>query len=132
MFFLPLLIDSGGNAGSQSATLMVRALATGDVVLKDWAGMLGRELAVAALLGVTMAAAVSMLGIWRGGPDIALVVSLTMALVVVTGSLIGMSLPFLLSRVRLDPAAASAPLITTIADAVGVIFYFGIATALLF
>ena len=131
VFFLPLLIDSGGNAGSQSATLMVRALATGEVRLPDWGRMLVREVAVAALLGLTMAAAVSLLGLWRGGPEIALVVALTMVLVVLTGSLVGMALPFLLSRFRLDPAVASAPLITSIADAAGVLIYFGMATLLL-
>ncbi|SEA46948.1 magnesium transporter [Alkalimonas amylolytica] len=131
VFFLPLLVDSGGNAGSQSATLMVRALATGEIVLKDWASMLGREFIVAGLLGLTMAAAVSVLGIWRGGPEIALVVALTMQLVVIIGSVIGMSLPFILSRFKLDPAAASAPLITSIADACGVLIYFGMATWLL-
>lgn len=131
VFFLPLLVDSGGNAGAQSATLMVRALATGEVVLRDWAGMLGRELVVAGLLGATMALAVMGLGLWRGGPEIALVVALSMQIVVIVGSLIGMSLPFLLSRLKLDPATASAPLITSIADAAGVLIYFAIATAVL-
>jgi magnesium transporter len=131
VFFLPLLIDSGGNAGSQAATLTVRALATGDVLLRDWGRMFGREFLVAALLGLTMALAVSVLGLFRGGPEIALVVSLTMVCVVIVGSVIGMSLPFLLSRLKFDPAAASAPLITSIADAAGVIIYFAIATALL-
>ncbi len=131
VFFLPLLVDSGGNAGSQSATLMVRALATGEVMMKDWASMLGRELAVAGLLGATMAAAVSVLGIWRGGMEIAIVVALTMQLVVIVGSVIGMSLPFLLSKLKFDPATASTPLITSIADACGVIIYFAIATIIL-
>jgi magnesium transporter len=131
VFFLPLLVDSGGNAGSQSATLMVRALATGDVRLTDWGRMLGREVLVAGLLGVTMAAAVSGIGLWRGGPEIAAVVALTMVLIVLVGSVIGMSLPFLLSRFRLDPATASAPLITSIADATGVLIYFAMATWLL-
>ncbi|TVR67753.1 MAG: magnesium transporter [Candidatus Competibacteraceae bacterium] len=131
VFFLPLLVDSGGNAGAQSATLMVRALATGDVVIKDWASMLLRELIVAGLLGATMALAVSGLGIWRGGPEIALVVALSMQIVVIVGSMIGMSLPFLLSRLKLDPATASAPLITSIADGAGVLIYFAIATTIL-
>jgi len=131
VFFLPLLIDSGGNAGSQSATLMVRALATGEVKMKDWSKMLGRELVVAGFLGATMALAVSSLGIWRGGPEIALVVALTMQLIVIVGSLIGMSLPFLLSKLRFDPATASAPLITSIADAAGVLIYFTMATMIL-
>ena len=131
VFFLPLLIDSGGNAGSQSATLMVRALATGEVILKDWLSLLGRELGVAGLLGASMALAVSLLGFWRGGPEIALVVALTMQIVVIIGSLIGMSLPFLLSKLKMDPASASAPLITSIADIIGVLVYFSIATMIL-
>ncbi|WP_258868169.1 magnesium transporter [Alkalilimnicola ehrlichii] len=110
---------------------MVRALATGDVQMRDWGRMLGRELGVAALLGITMALAVSLLGVFRGGPEIAVVVALTMVMVVIVGSLIGMSLPFLLSRFRFDPATASAPLITSIADATGVVIYFSVATWLL-
>jgi magnesium transporter len=132
VFFLPLLIGSSGNAGSQAATLMVRALATGDVMLKDWGRMLGREVLIAALLGLTMALAVSGIGWYRGGPGVALAVALTMVLVVLVGSLIGMSLPFILSRFKLDPATASAPLVTTLADASGVFIYFGVATAILF
>ena len=131
VFFLPLLIDSGGNAGSQSATLMVRALATGDVRMSDWGRMLGRELGVAAALGATMAVAVSSIGFLRGGADIALVVSLTMVMIVIVGSLIGMLLPFLLSKFKFDPAAASAPLVTSIADATGVLIYFAMATWIL-
>ncbi len=131
VFFLPLLIDSSGNAGAQSATLMVRALATGDVALKDWGDLILRELFIAAALGATMALVVLPLGAWRGGPDVALVVGLTMFFVVIVGSLVGMSLPFLLSRLRLDPATASGPLVTTISDAVGVLVYFSIATMVL-
>ncbi|MCC5827686.1 magnesium transporter [Alkalimonas sp.] len=128
LFFLPLLIASSGNAGAQAGTLMVRALATGDVALKDWGKMLGREIVIATLLGVTMAVCVASIGWWRGGYDIALVVAATMTLVVIAGSLIGMSLPFLLSRFNLDPATASGPLITSIADVAGVMIYFSIAT----
>lgn len=132
VFFLPLLIGSSGNAGAQAATMMVRALATGDVRLKDWGTLLGREILVALGLGGTMALAVSLIGIVRGGPEVAVVVALTMMLVVIVGSLIGMSLPFILHRFKLDPATASAPLVTTIADAIGVVIYFSIATAFLF
>lgn len=132
VFFLPLLIGSSGNAGSQAATLMVRALATGDVILKDWGRMLGREILIALLLGLTMALAVSAIGWYRGGSGVAVAVSLTMVLVVVVGSLIGMSLPFVLSRFKLDPATASAPLVATLADASGVFIYFAVATAILF
>lgn len=131
VFFLPLLIDSSGNAGSQSATLMVRALATGDVTLRDWRALIGRELAIALALGATMALVVAPIGIWRGGPEVALVVGATMIVLVMVGSLVGMSLPFLLSRLRLDPATASGPLVTTISDGVGVVVYFSIATLIL-
>ena len=131
VFFLPVLIASGGNAGAQSSTLMVRAMATGDVEMKDWGRMLVRELSVALLLGLTTAIAVSMIGLWRGGFEIALIVAAAMLLIVMAGSLIGMSMPFLLSRFGLDPAVASGPLITSIADIAGVMIYFSIATAFL-
>jgi len=127
VFFLPLLVDSGGNAGSQSATLVIRAMATGDVRLRDWFKMFTKEISISIMLGVTMALAVSTVGLWRGGIDIAIVVALTMTLIVIVGSLIGMSLPFIFRKLKLDPATASAPLITSIADIVGVLIYFSIA-----
>ncbi len=130
VFFLPLLIDSSGNAGSQSATLMVRALATGDVKVSDWFRLLGKELLVAFLLGVTMAAGVAAVASFRA-PEIILVVALTMICVVLVGSLVGLTLPFIFTRLGLDPATASAPLITSIADISGVIIYFSLATWLL-
>ncbi|MHB8708856.1 MAG: magnesium transporter [Desulfuromonadales bacterium] len=131
VFFLPLIVDSGGNAGSQSATLMVRALATGDVQMRDWFRLWGKELGVALALGLTMGLAVSLIGYYRGGYEIALVTSLAMVCVVTFGSMVGMLLPFLLTRFKLDPATASAPLITSIADLGGILIYFTIATFIL-
>lgn len=131
VFFLPLLIGSAGNAGSQSATLVIRAMATGDVGLRDWLSLLGREVLVALCMGVIMSLAVFVLGYYRGGSDVAWVVALTMSLVVLLGSLAGMSLPFVLTWLRLDPAAASAPLVTSLADVAGVLIYFSIAAHLL-
>ena len=81
----------------------------------------------AGLLGLTMALAVSLIGIVRGGPEVAMVVAASMVVIVLMGSLIGLSLPFILSRVGVDPATASAPLVTSIADAAGVLIYFGLA-----
>lgn len=127
VFFLPLLIDSGGNAGAQSATLMVRALATGEVALKDWAKLVGREVFIALLLGTTMAAAVSLVAGVRA-PEIVVVVAISMVCIVLVGSVFGLLLPFIFTRLKLDPAAASAPLITSISDISGVIIYFSIAT----
>ena len=131
VFFLPLLIGSGGNAGAQAATLMVRGMATGDVGVKDWGKLLGRELLVAGALGITMAIAVTPIGIMRGGEALAMVVALSMVTIVLFGSLLGMCLPFVLERFKVDPATASAPLVTTLIDASGVVIYFSIATAFL-
>lgn len=131
VFFLPLLVGSGGNAGSQSATLMVRAIATGDAHLKDWFYLLGRESLVALCLGGTMAVAVSILGYVRGDEMIALVLAISMMAIVLLGCLIGMSLPFILNKLGLDPASASAPLVTSICDATGVVVYLFVASQLL-
>lgn len=131
VFFLPLLVGSGGNAGSQAAALMVRALATGEIQMKDWLGQLAREVLVATALGITLAFAVSILGWMRGGPEVALVVATAMICVVLTGSLIGLCLPFVLSKINMDPATASGPLVTTIVDATGVIIYLGFASVIL-
>ncbi|HZK03879.1 MAG TPA: magnesium transporter [Bacteroidaceae bacterium] len=127
VFFLPLLIDSGGNAGSQSATLMIRSLAIGDVKLSDWYKLIGKELIVSLLLGVTMGFAVALIASFRA-PEIVLVVAMSMVSTVMIGSMIGLLLPFIFTKLKMDPAAASAPLITSIADICGVIIYFSIAT----
>lgn len=99
--------------------------------MKDWFKLLARESLVALALGLTMASAVSVIGWYRGGPEVALVVSLSMVFIVLIGCLIGMSLPFLLNQLRMDPASASAPLITSICDASGVIIYLYIASQFL-
>lgn len=131
VFFLPLLVASGGNAGSQASTLIIRGLATGDVNIKDWWKLLVRELIVAVFLGLTMALAIVGIGFWRGGIEIAQVVGLSMLLIVLVGSLFGLTLPFLLLKVGWDPATASGPLVTSIADILGVLIYFAIATSIL-
>lgn len=131
LFFLPLLVGSGGNAGSQSATLMIRGMATGDVVMKDWLKMLGREFATAGILGLTMAVAVSSISFFRSGPEVAAVVAISMVMIVIFGSVIGMCLPFILARFKLDPATASAPLVTSLSDAAGILIYLSIATTML-
>lgn len=126
VFFLPLLIDSGGNAGSQSATLMVRALATGEAHLKDWLKLMAKEVAVALLLGATMALGVAAIAGFRA-PEVVPVVAFTMVCIVLVSSLVGLSLPFVFTRLKIDPATASAPLITSIADIIGVMIYFFLA-----
>lgn len=127
IFFLPLLIASGGNAGSQSATLIIRSLAVGDVETSDWIKLLGKELLVSFLLGITMAVGVSLIATVRS-PDVIIVVGLTMIITVMAGSLIGLTIPFIFTKLKLDPATASAPLITSLADITGVWIYFSIAS----
>jgi magnesium transporter len=131
VFFLPLLIDSAGNAGSQAATLTVRALAMGEVGMRDWSKLITKEVVVSALLGLAMATAVSILAFFRAGADVAAVVALTMGIVVIVGSTIGTVLPLLLRRIGFDPATASGPLITSLADIAGVLIYFTLATWML-
>lgn len=126
MFFLPMLIGSGGNAGSQSATLMIRSLAVGDVESKDWLRLATKELLVSFMLGVTMAAGVSLIAVFRS-PDIIPVVATTMIVAVMAGSLVGLTIPFIFTKLKIDPATASAPLITSIADILGVWIYFSMA-----
>lgn len=130
IFFLPLLIASGGNAGAQTATLMVRSLAMGDVRMTDWYKLIGKEFLVSLLLGATMALGVAAIALFRT-PEIILVVTLSMVLTVLVGSVVGLMLPFAFTKLNLDPAAASAPLITTIADISGIVIYFSLATLLL-
>ncbi|WP_300370547.1 magnesium transporter [Brachyspira sp.] len=131
IFFLPLLIDSAGNAGAQSSTLIIRSLSVGDVKKSDWLFMLGKEILVSAILGLTMSAAVSLIAIFRGGYMIALVVSLAMILVVIIGSLIGLCLPFLFVKFKKDPTTSSVPLVTSICDISGTAIYLLLATIIL-
>lgn len=131
IFFLPLLIDSAGNAGAQSSTLIIRSLSVGDVKKSDWLFMLGKEILVSTTLGLTMSVAVSLIAVFRGGLIIALVVSLSMILVVVIGSLIGLCLPFLFVKFKKDPTTSSVPLVTSICDISGTAIYLLLATTIL-
>ncbi|NLG34243.1 MAG: magnesium transporter [Lentisphaerae bacterium] len=131
VFFLPLLIGSSGNAGAQTATLIVRAMATGEIGAGDWWKLFLREIGVSTAIGLAMSVAVFFLGWGLGSLQVGLVVSLSMFTVVIAGSLLGTVLPMLLNKMRLDPATASAPLITSMADILGVLIYFSIAKAIL-
>lgn len=130
-FFLPLVMGSGGNTGAQSATLVVRALATGEVNRSDWMRTLGKEVAVGAALGTAMAISGWILGFVAGGAGVAAVLALAMFFIVLASNLIGVTVPLLLTRAGIDPAVASSPLITSVADVSGLIIYFTIASWLL-
>ena len=130
--FLPVLVDTAGNAGSQSATLIIRAMALGTVNKKDWLFLLGKEFLVATLIGITMGLGISVMGFVRGKSTIiASVVVISMVVNVIIGSLIGILLPFIFSRFKKDPATASTPLITTLADIIGTGIFLGFAYMIL-
>jgi magnesium transporter len=126
--FMPLVIASGGNCGAQSATLMVRAISTSDLELSDWFKAVCKETYVGLLLGVVMAFIAAIVGqLYGGDSDIALTIGLSMITIVFVANSFGALLPFVLSRLKIDPATASSPLITSIMDVIGLAIYFSIA-----
>lgn len=131
--FIPMLTDSGGNAGSQSSTLIIRGMATGEISLTDWGKVLGKELRVSLLVGLVLGLAnfIRLIFIYPNKIMIAVVVSLTMFLIVIMAKIIGGLLPLLAKKLKIDPAIMAAPLITTVVDAAALIVYFKIATLLL-
>lgn len=131
-FFIPLLIGTGGNSGSQAATVITRAVALGEVTMKHFFTVVWREVRVSVLLGVVMALVVFSRAWIMGEPSIiGLIVGATTCLVVIVGATAGAALPLIGKRLGLDPAVFSAPLITTIVDGVGLIIYFNVAVQLL-
>lgn len=130
-FFVPLLIGTGGNSGSQAATMMVRALVTDDIEISYWWRAFLKEMLVGLMLGIGLSALAAGLGYYRGGPDIAIIVGSSMLAIVLIANLVGMTLPFILTRFKVDPTVASSPLISTICDVMGLMVYFTIARHLL-
>jgi magnesium transporter len=106
-------------------------MALGEVAMKDYLRLAWKESRVGLALGLSMSATVFVIAWVRSGTEVALVVSLAMVVVVAFGSMVGMSLPFIFQRLKMDPAAASGPLVTSVADVMGVLIYLGIASALL-
>lgn len=131
--FMPMLMGTGGNAGSQASVAVIRALSLGEVEMGDIFRIVWKELRVSILCGVTMAAATfgKLLLIDRPTTMTAVVVSLTLVATIVTAKLVGCVLPVLAKRVGFDPAVMASPFITTIVDALSLIIYFDIATAIL-
>ncbi|MBN2478251.1 magnesium transporter [Candidatus Micrarchaeota archaeon] len=127
-FFIPVLIGSGGNTGSQSATLIIRALATGDLSLRKWLDVLKKEIAVGIFLGATLGTILYLMGyFWRGGPEIGLIVGLSAVAIILWANLVGSLLPIILVKLKFDPAVVSSPLIATLVDITGLLIYFSIA-----
>jgi magnesium transporter len=138
--FIPLVISSGGNAGSQASTLVIRAMAMQEVRLRDWWRVLKREIGTGLVLGLGLGAlALLCVGLWPRSDTafegrflaIAIIVSVSLLWIVVWGALSGGMLPFLLRRLGFDPASASAPLVTTLVDVIGLVIYFSVANLVL-
>jgi len=144
--FLPLIISSGGNSGSQASTLIVRAMALGEVTLRDWWRVAGREIRAGLSLGAILGAiGILRVALWSiigekyfhrelygpHWPLVALTVGLSLVGVVLWGSLSGSMLPFVLRRVGADPATSSAPFVATLVDVTGLVIYFSIALVIM-
>ena len=131
--YIPMLMDTGGNAGSQSSVSIIRGLSLDEIQFKDLFKSLWKELRVAILCGITLSGAnfVKLLLIDHLSIQIALVVSLTLIVVVVFSKIVGCFLPMVSVKVGLDPAVMASPMITTIVDVISLITYFEIASVLL-
>jgi magnesium transporter len=138
--FVPLIISSGGNSGSQASTLVIRALALGEVSLQDWWKVARREL----VSGLALGGILGTIGFFRiagwslftnlYGPHwllVAATVAVALVGVVLWGALVGSMLPFVLRRLRFDPATSSAPFVATLVDVTGLVIYFSVAVTLL-
>src|SRR5215472_16408054 len=138
--FIPLIISSGGNSGSQATTLVIRAMALGEIRLRDWWRVIRREL----LAGIALGAILGMIGVsrillWHAARNsygehylvIALTIGCSLIGVVTFGTLAGSMLPFILRTCGLDPASASAPFVATLVDVTGLIIYFSVASIIL-
>ena len=145
--FLPLIISSGGNSGSQASTLMIRAMALGEVTLRDWWRVMSREVQAGLSLGVILGA-IGFVPRRRCGRSLANNISIdnrtvrigrsspsrsgiALVGVVLWGTLSGSMLPFLLRRIGADPATSSAPFVATLVDVTGLVIYFSIALVIM-
>jgi magnesium transporter len=139
--FIPLIMSSGGNSGSQAASLLIRALALQEVTLRDWWRVFLRELpsgitlgAILGLIGFVRIAAWQHFGIYDHGPHwllVGLTVAAALLGIVTFGSMCGAMLPFILKRLGFDPAIASAPFVATLVDFTGLVIYFSVAAVIL-
>jgi magnesium transporter len=136
--FVPLIISSGGNSGSQAATLIVRALVLGEVTLAEWSRVVRREvfsgLALGAIIGMLRIALWQVMRLTDYGlfwPLVALTIGVSLVGVVLWGTLSGSMPPFVLKRCGLNPAPSSAPFVATLVDVTGIVIYFSVAICIL-
>jgi magnesium transporter len=138
--FIPLIVSSGGNSGSQASTLIIRALALGEVTIRDWWRIMRREIITGTFLGIILGIiGFARVGTWNYFTNIygahwaliGLTIGFSVAGVVLWGSVMGSMMPLILKRLGFDPATSSAPFIATMVDVTGLIIYFSLASLLL-
>lgn len=131
--YIPMFMDTGGNAGGQSSVTIIRSISLGEVQFRDMLRIIWKEIRVAALCGVTLAIVNfgKLLLIDHVGTQVAVIVCLTMIVTVLVAKLVGCTLPMLAKKIGFDPAVMASPFITTIVDAVSLVIYFQIATRML-
>jgi magnesium transporter len=131
--FIPMLMDTGGNCGAQSSTLIIRGMAVGEIELKDWTTVLWKEIRVGVIVGLALSLVnlVRIMLFTKAGYKIDIVVTLALFITVIFAKTIGCCLPMLARLCKFDPALMASPLITTIVDAFSLLVYFSIASCIL-
>lgn len=131
--FIPMLMDTGGNAGGQASAIIIRGLSLDEIEFGDWARVVWKEIRTAALCGLTLAACnfVKLLFFDRVGVSVAFVVCFTLLMAVIVAKVVGSTLPMLAKKIGMDPAVMASPFITTIVDAISLLIYFRVATIVL-
>lgn len=132
VFFIPVLMDMGGNVATQSSTVFVRGVATGEIKASEVWGYFFREIRVALVMGLVCGGALSLLAsFWQGDPTLGAVVGISMFFTVIIAAIVGTLIPLIFNRLGFDPAYSSGPLVTSIKDATGLLIYFSIAVRLM-
>ncbi len=132
-FFIPMLIGTGGNTGTQSSTLIIRSLAVGDITIKHWFKVFMKEIIIGILLGIALGLFAFIRGLveLHSGLEIPITIGVSMIAIVIWANIIGAMLPLIIAKLKLDPAVISSPFIATFTDITGMIIYFNIALMIL-
>jgi magnesium transporter len=131
--YIPMLMDTGGNAGGQASATIIRGLSLDEVTFKDWPVVMWREIRTAVLCGAALSLCnfAKLMLFDRVGVSVAFVVCVTLLLAVVVAKIVGSMLPILAKKIGMDPAVMASPFITTIVDAISLLIYFRVATLVL-
>lgn len=131
--FIPMLMDTGGNAGGQASAIIIRGLSLDEIEFKDWLTVVWKEIRTAVLCGLTLAVCnfIKIMLIERVSVQVAFVVCLTLFMAVIVAKIVGSTLPMIAKKIGMDPAVMASPFITTIVDAISLLIYFGVATVAL-